>query len=489
MLNKNKLFTISFIEGASVMAAEICGAKLLAPFFGSSLYVWSAVMAITLGGLASGYFIGGQLSKKSDKENILLFVLIIAVCCLCFMPFLTSLFLLMASHLTLIPAVIISVFFLLFPTMLCMGATSPLIISILTSESHKSGENSGAVYAISTVGGIIATFLCGFYLIPTFGVRFSLISFAIALALACLFLILKKKSKVSGFILLFVISIALFGFINSNVNKFTVYKSEGILGKLEIRDEPSRSNESVIIRRLLINNTIQTEMQLESRQSVSEYVHLVEKNLLYFPKGKALILGLGGGIVANMFADHHYPVTAVEFDERIIDMAKRFFYLNDSIKTVSADARYFINNCKEKYNLILFDVFKAEEQPSHVITKESLIKLKTMLDTNGVVLINTHGYLTGTKGLGTQCLIATLRQAGFQIKICTFSEDENYRNLLIVGSLKPLNVTLNNELYPLILTHQEIINTDNKPVLEALNASANQTFRSLYLNNYILRNY
>jgi predicted membrane-bound spermidine synthase len=489
MLNKNKLYTISFIEGASVMAAEICGAKLLAPFFGSSLYVWSSVMAITLGGLASGYFIGGKLSKSTDKENTLLYVLIVAVCCLCIMPFLTPLFLTAASLFSLIPAVIISVFFLLFPTMLCMGATSPLIISILTSDADKSGENSGGVYAISTVGGILATFLCGFYLIPNVGIRFSLISFAIALALACLFLIFKKKSKLTGFIILFVILLTLLGFANSNTNQFTIFKSEGVLGKLEIRDEPSYSNESVIIRKLLINTTIQTEMQLDSRQSVSEYVRLVEKNLLYFPKGKALILGLGGGVVANMFANHQYAVTAVEFDERIIDMAKRFFYLNDGVKTVSADARYFINNSKEKYNLILFDVFKAEEQPSHVITKESLIKLKTMLDTGAVVLINTHGYLTGVKGLGTQCLLATLKQAGFHIKICTFSEDEDYRNLLIVATLKPLDVTLNNELYPILFTDLETINEDNKPILEALNAPANQAFRSLYLNNYILRNY
>jgi predicted MFS family arabinose efflux permease len=137
MLNKNKLFTISFVEGASVMAAEICGAKLLAPFFGSSLYVWSSVMAITLGGLASGYFLGGKLSKRENKEKTLLYVLIAAVCCLCLMPFTTSVFLITASHLSLIPAVIISVLFLLFPTMICMGATSPLIISILTHNANR----------------------------------------------------------------------------------------------------------------------------------------------------------------------------------------------------------------------------------------------------------------------------------------------------------------------------------------------------------------
>jgi hypothetical protein len=135
MLNKNKLYTISFVEGASVMAAEICGAKLLAPFFGSSLYVWSSVMAITLGGLASGYFIGGKLSKRENKEQTLLYVLISSSLLFMLNAFLTtSVFLITASHLSLIPAVIISVLFLLFPTMMCMGATSPLIISILTQQ-------------------------------------------------------------------------------------------------------------------------------------------------------------------------------------------------------------------------------------------------------------------------------------------------------------------------------------------------------------------
>ncbi len=489
MLNKNKLYTISFVEGASVMAAEICGAKLLAPFFGSSLYVWSSVMAITLGGLASGYFIGGKLSLRSNKEQTLLFVLIAAVCSLCMMPFLTSLFLILAASLSLIPAVIISVFFLLFPTMMCMGATSPLIISILTHDVNNSGENSGRVYAISTVGGILATFLCGFYLIPNIGVQLSLIGFAIALSLVCLFLILKKKSNINGLILLFVISLALYGFSKSKANRFTVYKSEGILGKLEIRDEPTYNNSSIIVRELLINNTIQTEMNLETKESVSEYVRLVEKNVLYFPKGKALILGLGGGVVANMLHEHSYDVTAVEFDERIIEISKRFFFLSDKVKTVCADARYYINNSKETYHVILFDVFKAEEQPSHVITKESLVKLKSMLDTNGIVLINTHGYLKDKKGLGTQCLLATLKKAGFDTKICTFSEDEDYRNLLIIASQKPMDVTLHNELYPIMYTDLETINTDNKPILESLNASANQSWRSNYLRNYIIWNY
>ncbi len=484
MVNKHKLYLISFVEGASVMAAEICGAKLLAPFFGSSLYVWSSVMAITLGGLASGYFIGGKLSKKEHKVSVLQYILIAAVTCLCLMPLLTHVFIFIASHLSLIPAVISSVFILLFPTTLCMGATSPLIISILTQTANDSGENSGRIYAISTLGGIIATFLCGFYLIPTIGITMTLLCFSLALAIVSLLLINLKKNNYLLMLLPF--GIAMYGFTNAPVSKQTIYETEGILGKLEVRDEPSYTDASVTIRKLLINNIVQTEMDVVTKQSVSQYIQLMEKNLSHFPKGKALVLGLGGGIVANKLMNHHYSVTAVEFDARIIDMARQFFYLNDSVNAINDDARHYINQCSEMYQLILFDIFKAEEQPSHVITIESLNKLKQLMDTNSVVLINTHGYIEGTKGLGTQCLLATLKKAGFCTKVCTFSEDERYRNLLIVAFLKPLNTTLTNELTPIDITYPEIVNTDNKPILEILNAPANQAWRSSYLRNYIL---
>ena len=78
---------LSFIEGATVMGAELLGAKMLAPYFGSSLYVWSTVMAITLGGLALGYFFGGRLSNRSNSEILLYKVLLLASLFTVLMPY------------------------------------------------------------------------------------------------------------------------------------------------------------------------------------------------------------------------------------------------------------------------------------------------------------------------------------------------------------------------------------------------------------------
>ena len=88
------LFTLSFIEGASVMSAELIGAKMLAPYFGSSLYVWATVMAVTLGGLALGYFTGGFFAEKNKRNNFLFYIILIAAIFTALMPLSSKLILL-----------------------------------------------------------------------------------------------------------------------------------------------------------------------------------------------------------------------------------------------------------------------------------------------------------------------------------------------------------------------------------------------------------
>jgi predicted membrane-bound spermidine synthase len=482
---KKRLYIISFFEGASVMAAEICSAKLLAPFFGSSLYVWSSVMAITLAGLAGGYFFGGKLSKQNSKINTLFWILLIGVCYMMLMAIISSVFKSFAIHLPLIPAVILSTFVLLFPVMFLMGTSSPLIISVLTDTKEQSGENAGSIYAISTLGGILSTFLSGFYLIPSFGIIVTLFFFSVLLFVSLFLLKVKINQKISS---VFVFTVLCFFALSFSPNKKnnSIYHKDGLLGRVEVVDEPLLSNPSVIIRRLLVNNVVQTEMNMSSGISSSEYITLLKKNMNLFPKGKALILGLGGGLVANEFINNNYEVSGVEFDERIIYCAQHYFQMNSNINAVCDDARHFMNHTKDKYQLVLFDLFKAEEQPSHVLTYESLIQLKNNLDSNAIVLINTHGYLNSERGLGTQCLINTLKKAGYDIKVLTTGAIEDYRNIIILASLQEFKQTFHQELYPIVIENNQLINTDKHPILEKLNADANMLWRKNYLANYIL---
>ena len=476
---QKKLLILSFVEGAVVMVAELCGAKLLAPIFGSSLYVWASVMGITLGALASGYFYGGWLSDNTKQpQKKLAQILYLAALFVVLMPVLSYYVIPRLSYLPFLMGVVISTLALLFLPVFFLGATSPLFILLQTNSTTSAGKASGTVYAISTAGGIFATFLCGFYLIPALGLNVCLIVFAILLfAITVLTFKLFKPIQIMVFA----------GFMYLNLqftfkNNAITYSADSILGHLQVKTIARQNADSVTL--LTINNIVQTEMNCNTKQSVSSYVTLLDSLI---PPSKttqnALILGLGGGLTANLLCSKNYTVDGVEFDNRIINVAKNYFYLNPSVNTICADARYFLNHCTKKYNVILVDVFKAEEQPSHVLTLQSLNQLKNNLNPNAIVLINWHGYINGTIGIGTTILKNTLQKAGFNVQLTALSTNPNYRNIIFVAALqtiKPSNYNLKNQ-NPMPC---HLINTDNFPLLEKYNALANKTWRSNYLRYY-----
>ena len=119
---KNYLFLLSFLEGGAVMACELIGAKLLAPYFGTSLYVWAAALALTLGGLTLGYFIGGRLSRKySGSTSLLYSVLVTAGVLLVLMPFTSDLIMDATINMSLETGAICSLLVFMLPPLMFMG--------------------------------------------------------------------------------------------------------------------------------------------------------------------------------------------------------------------------------------------------------------------------------------------------------------------------------------------------------------------------------
>jgi predicted membrane-bound spermidine synthase len=358
-----------------------------------------------------------------------------------------------------------------------LGATSSLFIYLQTKDSLMSGRVSGSVYAISTLGGIIATFLCGFYLIPCIGLTYCLLLFGSALFVASI--LIFKFYKLIYFLLF-----AAFIYLNLQfalLKNTDLYYSNSILGQLQVQDV--FNEKKAAIRILKINSIIQTEMNVKTKHSVSEYVKLLDTLVPYSSKPKnALVLGLGGGLTANLFYDKNYTTDGVEFDQEIINAAINFFDLNKNVVPICSDARYFLNHCTKKYDLVLVDIFKAEEQPSHVITVESLNKLKQNLSDSALLIINWHGYMTGEIGKGSSVLNNTLMNSGFNVKVCTNSTNENYRNLIFVCSLngqKALPFEIDAEF-----EKTSLLNKDDLPLFEKYNALANKAWRSNYLNYY-----
>ena len=178
------------------MAVELTGAKLIAPFYGNSLYVWSAVLAITLGGLAIGYFLGGVVSRKFPNIRTLLFIITASSLLVLALPHSSNIIMSATLGLELRLGIIISCLVFLMPPLICFGMVGPLVVRLVSTGLDKVGKAAGTVYFTSTVGGIVATFLFGFYLIPFWGLKLSAYTTAVSLAvLPVLYLLLSKFTK------------------------------------------------------------------------------------------------------------------------------------------------------------------------------------------------------------------------------------------------------------------------------------------------------
>lgn len=185
----------SFVEGGAVMAVELISAKMIAPYYGQSLYVWATVIAVTLGGLATGYFWGGNLSEKHPTEKAMFTVYLISAIVTGLMPITGKLIMSATLGLGLKTGIVISCIVFILPPLTCFGMISPMIIRLVSTDVTTVGRSAGTVYSISTLGGIIVTFLMGFYLIPFQGLRFSAYATAIALAIFPIIFFIRNNKK------------------------------------------------------------------------------------------------------------------------------------------------------------------------------------------------------------------------------------------------------------------------------------------------------
>jgi hypothetical protein len=136
------LFLVLVIEGGALMAVELMGAKLVAPFYGGSLYVWTAVLAITLLGLTLGYYIGGQLAKKRSSETKLFVILGVSALPVLVLPLTASIAMALTRGVGLIVGICITCFLLLLPPMLCFGMVGPLVVSLISLRLDSVGKTA-----------------------------------------------------------------------------------------------------------------------------------------------------------------------------------------------------------------------------------------------------------------------------------------------------------------------------------------------------------
>lgn len=189
------LYGAVFFTGAVILTIEIVGTRVLAPFYGSTIYVWSSLITVTLLALALGYFFGGRLADRRPHMQRLFTVLFFSGILVLLIPSYASVALHATNPLGIRLGPLTASLLLFAPPIFLLGIVSPFAVKLATRSLQKLGVTAGNLYALSTIGSLAGGLFTGFYLVAT--VKPAVILVAVGLTLIALFFLwhLFTRSK------------------------------------------------------------------------------------------------------------------------------------------------------------------------------------------------------------------------------------------------------------------------------------------------------
>src|ERR1041384_5059275 len=406
---------VVFISGAVLMSLEIVGSRVLAPNFGSSIFVWGSLISVVMTALSIGYYWGGWMSAREPSYGKLLTLLVIPGVLIFFLPLIyPSVNEWIASvdfgH-RLNPLIACSALFLL--PGIFLGTISPYVIRLAVTRLHTVGSTAGTLYAVSTCGSICGTLLTAFYLIPVLGV--SNIIHSLGITLACLSLTVVPLLRLQGVSLsraVVTVSLAL-GSLNllwpPAAWTKTLLQKETFYHRIRVEEDDEA-------RYMYFDRTLQSAMNLKDPTALRlVYSRYTSLGFAFRPDAKKmLIIGLGGGSIPKK-VQKEFPnieIDAVEIDPEVIKMAKEFFNVRESnnLHLHAQDGRLFLTRTQNQYDIILLDAYFTDAMPFHLTTKEFFELAQKKLTPNGIVVANLISAVTGPSGRIARAFVRTQRQ-------------------------------------------------------------------------------
>jgi len=423
LLHRIILVIMAFIAGAAVMIIELSAIRVLAPWFGNSLYTWTGLIGVILTAMSAGYYAGGWLADKKTSYAVLSHILTVAALFIFAIPLLANLLgTPMAKYNVIMGPVVASIFMFALPGCF-LGSVSPYIIrlvSLLSSDKHI-GLSAGTVYMVSTIGSVLGTFAAGFWLIPSLDLEsvFWFTGIAIAL-LACLGYFLSFRQRA-----VFVVPIVvLVGAIPLLVWGSTLTKppqdADMVFEKMSfyhlIRVFKQKLPSGSGITKLYLDTTLEGALYDQSKELPIQALRYWELAPLFSGKlESALVLGGGTFTLPETFLDH-YPqarVEVVEIDPEVVEVGRRFFRVNDypKLNVVVGDARRYLTHTNKKYDLIFGDAYNGwRSVPSHLLTKEFFQSVKNHLDKRGIFMMHLINAVKGNDAALFVSVIKTISQ-------------------------------------------------------------------------------
>ncbi|MEK7160480.1 MAG: fused MFS/spermidine synthase [Patescibacteria group bacterium] len=377
-----------FIAGYLIMSLELLGARLLAPYFGNSIYVWASLIGVAMAALAGGYFLGGRLAIRPEKINWLkLAFLIVAVSLLADLFFYRAILESLAGSGAVVGSLIGALILFLIP-MVSLAAVSPLAIKELAREG-EAGYWSGVIYAVGTIGSLAGVFLTAFYLIPFLGSRLSLFS-CLFLALGVLAVLILTQNKQEIFWAGLIFFISFWGLKAPLLPAGVILEEESPYNQLRLVKENGR----LFLTLNSLDARIAHSVFSETREAKDYYLKgLFSLGPMLAAGQKVLILGLGAGATLKQ-QQALFPglkIDAVEIDPKIIALAKDYFFVQESsaLKIYEADARPYLRASATLYDVIEIDLFQGSPYiPFYVVSQEFFQQVLARLNEGGVMTMN-----------------------------------------------------------------------------------------------------
>lgn len=424
------------------MIVEILGAKMLAPYVGTSHFVWTAQIAITLMALAAGYYTGGRMVDRSQDLKRLYWAIVWAAVYLCFAVLVIEPVAYWCLRFNLAMGSLLASGFLFFVPLALLAMAGPFFVRVLSASLTGVGGNMGRLTAISTLGSFVGTGLIGYVLIPLFHNSVTMYGTAGVLVLIAMGYFGRwRRAGLPGAAAGACLAVAVGGWgayrgtqTFSRMSELARHNSEfGLLQVLEDKGAPRR----YYLNDYLTQNTYDTEQ----KKSVSMFTYLLHGLAhTYTPSiSNVLCIGLGVGVVPMEFAREGARVDVVEINPAIVPLATKYFNLEPArLNIIYGDGRYYLNKCDKKYDVINLDAFLGDSSPSHLMSREAFAAMKRVLTPEGTLVINTFADLERGHDFFAASLSKTLAAVFRSVRIHNGGEG----NTMFVASdqpdLKPL---------------------------------------------------
>ncbi|HEY4025578.1 MAG TPA: fused MFS/spermidine synthase [Candidatus Dormibacteraeota bacterium] len=452
MNSRHLLLPLVFVSGMASLGVEFGASRLLAPYFGTSLYVWGVLIGLVLIYLSIGYVIGGRLADRRPSLDLLFQLTAWAGLWIGLIPLIAYPILLQSQQgfatvsVGLVLGTLLAVVLLFAVPVILLGCVSPFAIRLLLTDVSSGGNTAGAVYALSTAGSILGTFVPVFWMIPTLGTRATLSVFSVALlglSVAGLWPqtvagLWPRRWVFAAFLVIVLLGAFLLphGIKPPEVGTL-LYEKDSPYHYIQVVQDGNRTelilNEGQAIHSIYDPTSLVTGGPWDYFM-LGEYFRPAQAKEVV-PR-KVAILGLAGGTTARQLTSAYgtsVDITGVEIDPDIVNVAQRYFHMDEpNVHPVVQDARYWLATQGGRYDLIAMDAYRQPYIPFHLTTKEFFQLAADHLSPGGSVVVNAGRTATDYRLVDALAsTMASVFSSVFLVDVPSFS------NTMIYGTNEP----------------------------------------------------